>query len=319
MSITCPQCQHKNPDDTEFCENCGSQLVAPTLLAVPEAPHLEKGPGIAGQTGVAADSLTCPSCKAPYAVGDIFCFNCGNDLSNLAGNQPPAQPVPTPVSPANSGNPPGLTLEGSPPGTGIEAGEGKTKAPVVPNPVPPPGASLSDWDKSFNAQPNSGSFSNEPSSVPGISTSPKVPPEPALEPSSGPVAPAPAGNAFGALPVQVNSQEANPDKLEGNLTLHVVGPNGDEKLEYKGEEILLGRLDTKTRVFPQLNLDDAAASRRHLMIWKEPAGTFFAQDLESSNGTVLNGKDMEPGAPVELKNGDVIKIGTRYSIQVKMG
>jgi pSer/pThr/pTyr-binding forkhead associated (FHA) protein len=103
------------------------------------------------------------------------------------------------------------------------------------------------------------------------------------------------------------------------LRLHVAGPYGDEVVEYKGEELLLGRQDVKTRVFPDLNLDDSAASRRHLSIWKEDSdGQFYAQDLESSNGSTLNGRDMEPGAPTQLHNGDVIKIGTRYSIQVRI-
>jgi len=102
--------------------------------------------------------------------------------------------------------------------------------------------------------------------------------------------------------------------------LQVAGPYGEENLEYKGQELLLGRQDAKTRVFPDVNLDDSAASRRHVSIWKETNdGFFYVQDLESSNGTSLNGRDLEPGGPTRLNNGDVIKIGTRYSIQVRIG
>ena len=88
---------------------------------------------------------------------------------------------------------------------------------------------------------------------------------------------------------------------------------------YSGKELLLGRRDPKTRIFPDVNLDDAASSRRHLSIWQEEGdGYFYAQDLESSNGTMRNGQDMPPGEPVQLADSDVIKVGTRYTIQVRI-
>jgi pSer/pThr/pTyr-binding forkhead associated (FHA) protein len=105
----------------------------------------------------------------------------------------------------------------------------------------------------------------------------------------------------------------------GKLTLQISGPYGDEKVDWKGTEILLGRNDAKTRVFPEVNLDDNAASRRHLSIWKDDADSlFYAQDLESANGTLLNGRDLVPGEPTQLNNGDILKIGTRYSIKVQI-
>jgi pSer/pThr/pTyr-binding forkhead associated (FHA) protein len=102
--------------------------------------------------------------------------------------------------------------------------------------------------------------------------------------------------------------------------LNISGPYGDEVVEWKGRELLLGRSDPKTRIFPDVNLDDSAASRRHMSIWKESAdGLYYAQDLESANGTILNGRDLKPGEPTELHNGDILKIGTRYTIQVQIG
>jgi pSer/pThr/pTyr-binding forkhead associated (FHA) protein len=103
------------------------------------------------------------------------------------------------------------------------------------------------------------------------------------------------------------------------MSLSVNGPYGLDTVEYIGRELLLGRQDVKTRVFPDVNLDDGASSRRHLSIWKEIAdGFFYAQDLESSNGTYLNDLEMPAGDPIQLKNGDVIKIGTRYNIKVNI-
>jgi len=139
-----------------------------------------------------------------------------------------------------------------------------------------------------------------------------------------------AGNAFGApVPVPTNATQPVPVVRQtgpvsggagsGKLTLQISGPYGDEQVDWKGTEILLGRNDAKTRVFPEVNLDDNAASRRHLSIWKDDADSlFYAQDLESANGTLLNGRDLAPGEPTQLNNGDILKIGTRYSIKVQI-
>jgi len=52
---------------------------------------------------------------------------------------------------------------------------------------------------------------------------------------------------------------------------------------------------------------------------KDHGGITFAQDLESANGTILNGRELRPGEPTELHQGDILKIGTRYNIQIQIG
>ncbi len=50
-------------------------------------------------------------------------------------------------------------------------------------------------------------------------------------------------------------------------------------------------------------------SRRHLKLW--PTDTdLFAVDLDSTNGTILNGHRLEPNNPYTLVDGDVIKMGS---------
>ncbi|MEI6043897.1 MAG: FHA domain-containing protein [Chloroflexota bacterium] len=277
MTITCPQCQHKNPDDAEFCENCGAQLPLPNALkaSVAAPPPLP--------VGNAPDGLVCPSCKAPYAVGDVFCFNCGNDLSKLPANQS-----------ANAGS--------NQPSPVAKPLSEEAPAPASKD----DGMSPDDWDKAFSA----------PAGSPVVA----VAPAPVASPLSVPPTTSPAeDNAFG-LPVATTPPVAPPTSaIPTQLQLQVSGPYGEEVVEYKGHELLLGRQDAKTRVFPDLNLDDGAASRRHFSIWKEKSdGFFYVQDLESSNGTSLNGQDLEPGTPTRLNQGDIIKIGTRYNIQVRI-
>ena len=60
-----------------------------------------------------------------------------------------------------------------------------------------------------------------------------------------------------------------------------------------------------------------AASRRHRALFLD-AGKLCVQDLESGNGTVLNTTPIASGVPVELHDGDVLKIGEQITIRVEM-
>lgn len=301
VTIECPQCHHKNPDDAEFCEQCGAELPAPvgSVANGASATATTQTVGYAGQIqGQApADDLICPKCKAPFVPGDVFCFNCGNDLRNLPGNQQAATvAIPTGASAApNSGQ-------------------------VAPGPQPAANSALSvdDWDKAFE----------NPAAASGATTATGPASQSVANQMADPQAPASSAgtsstaNAFAAPPApttvnnpaQVSSQSA--PATSNRLILSVTGPYGNQTVEYVGRELLLGRNDAKTRVFPDVNLDDSAASRRHLSIWYEDSeGQFYVQDLESANGTNLNGQDIETGVPIKLGNNDIIKVGTRYSMQ----
>ena len=65
-----------------------------------------------------------------------------------------------------------------------------------------------------------------------------------------------------------------------------------------------------------LNLVDSSVSRKHLRIgvW---GGLAVVEDLESKNGTYINGRRIEPHSPVELKDGDEIQIGfTKFKVNL---
>lgn len=287
MAIVCTQCKHSNPDDTEFCEMCGAQLATVPVVATPAATSAP-APVAASST---PDKMVCPNCNTPFAPGDAFCFNCGFDLRNEGLNKAP-QPQANPVA-------------------STPAPVATVVAPVVPSTPKPDDFSEDDWDKAFD--------SGAELAVPAIATP---------DPAPAPVATPPVtnnDNGFAAVPASTPSAPPArgtgplPSTVPTALKLNIVGPYGTEVLEWKGREILLGRQDVKTRVFPDVNLDDGASSRRHLAIWKDDTdGYFYAQDLESSNGSMLNNKEMDPGEPMQLKNGDIIKIGTRYSIEVRI-
>lgn len=339
MTITCPQCKYQNPDDAEFCENCGAQL--PVAVPTGAAPaSFSSGPLSAPAAPPPASQLACPNCRAPLAPGDEFCFNCGTDVRNMTrtaapvGNQPfnpnansnmvdPNAPTTiSPVTPLKDDDINRMLAEIDNPGPAKGPAQGPASGPI-PAPAPDPDEANAP---TVHAIP-SGSLSAAnagPEAQPVAPPSQVVTPPPPAQTSGGsiPVPPGPAGgvagNAFGAPPAP--APVANPPiSTGGSLTLLISGPYGEERVDWKGTEILLGRNDAKTRVFPEVNLDDSAASRRHLSIWlDEIDNRYYAQDLESANGTVLNGRDLKPGEPTSINNGDVLKIGTRYSIKVQI-
>jgi len=74
------------------------------------------------------------------------------------------------------------------------------------------------------------------------------------------------------------------------------------------EDVTMGRDRTNTVVVPS-----ESASRRHARIFVS-GGAHVLVDLESTNGTLLNGK---PVAEQTLRNGDVIRVGStvlRYAL-----
>ncbi len=66
----------------------------------------------------------------------------------------------------------------------------------------------------------------------------------------------------------------------------------------------------------KLVLADNMASRFHCVIGRG-ADAFWVRDLNSSNGTVLNGKPLPPHEEVALRSGDEIAVGQESILRVR--
>lgn len=80
------------------------------------------------------------------------------------------------------------------------------------------------------------------------------------------------------------------------------------------EELLIGRKDNARGIFPDVDLAldggyDAGVSRQHAIIALKD-GVCVIEDLESANGTFVNGQRVPPHQPVTIRNGDELKLGT---------
>lgn len=105
------------------------------------------------------------------------------------------------------------------------------------------------------------------------------------------------------------------------------GPAGEEWIldirhcsrhfrERLNRTLLVGRPDEETGWSPDVDLSgDDCVSRRHLRI--DAAGEVVTvEDLQSTNGSLLNGRWLEAGSPTRLNLGDVIQIGEHTLIRV---
>ncbi|KAJ0753477.1 putative transcription factor interactor and regulator FHA-SMAD family [Helianthus annuus] len=94
------------------------------------------------------------------------------------------------------------------------------------------------------------------------------------------------------------------------------GPRAGETLEYSSTSIIkIGRVATGNT----FAIKDSGISSKHLCIqFDTQLSKWTLCDIDSSNGTLLNGQMLKPYTPSALNDGDRIKIGELTSIVVNM-
>ncbi len=86
------------------------------------------------------------------------------------------------------------------------------------------------------------------------------------------------------------------------------------------DEVVIGREDPVSEVFPDLDLTglggmDSGVSRKHAIIHRSGA-EYTIEDLESTNGTYVNKKKIQPHVPQAIKAGDELRFG-KLALAVK--
>jgi hypothetical protein len=85
------------------------------------------------------------------------------------------------------------------------------------------------------------------------------------------------------------------------------------------ETNLIGRCSEARGINPDIALNfDSAVSHRHAIINRQPDGTFTLRDIESANGTILNGVELKPLVDTLLKDGDEFTLGHWTRVKVKL-
>lgn len=118
-------------------------------------------------------------------------------------------------------------------------------------------------------------------------------------------------------PVQVSNDTAS---LGENREIILVIRGMVERLVIKDNKpITLGRSDMKTRFVPDIDLTpygalDRGVSREHSRIHLE-GDHLYITDLDSTNGTFLAGKRLDPHLPTLIRKGDELLLG-RLAVQI---
>jgi len=95
--------------------------------------------------------------------------------------------------------------------------------------------------------------------------------------------------------------------MDEKLIFQTEAQQGRE-IPLSGDEITFGRDPENTVV-----IDDIQISRHHLRVYREKE-SWLVEDLKSTNGSTLNGKDLKKAQ--KLKNGDNLVLGEDIALQV---
>lgn len=151
------------------------------------------------------------------------------------------------------------------------------------------------------------------------------PPPAYVPPQSLPPVPRPVSvTSLGDPPVAVEAEPMVPMAVESSPNSGVahavlVMERGDApgtEFRLVNNESTIGRWDADNGIFPDVDLDahdaDAKVSRRHARIVRNN-GSYFVEDLGSTNGTYVNrGRRLLPGNAQLLNDGDEVIVGKTF-------
>lgn len=271
----CQNCGSQQPDGAAFCDECGAKLGEVTPSAAPPVAAMPQH-----TPTVVAGMNTCPVCGASVTPGEAFCDNCGAALGQAVPAEQPWEPVPAPaqVSPLTCSNC-GAQLE---PRSNFCDMCGAPVSKALPA-SPPPSTVSAPPPAPSSATPSP--LSTTPTAVQHEQAPPSTPPPPPAHP------PGPA--------------------IQGRLI--VQGTNATLSFPPGRTEVIIGREDPVSNVFPEIDLtdhgaDEAGVSRRHARIFIQ--GTqIFIEDLNSTNYTYVNQQRLTPGQPHPLNDGNEVRFG----------
>jgi len=341
-SVICPACGAGNVPGEAFCDYCGSPLEAPLPTSEP-APEAEAEPEaveeavaeveaaalvgaealleeeslvgaepveeevvVAGVEAAPAEAeaapveagggITCPACGAQAQPDEAFCADCG---ASLAKEPLPPEPVPVaeepvaetpaeapaaeaaPEQPAEA--PPAAAAEDAPPA------EPAAEEPPAPPPGPPTcpvcGTKVEEGDTFCSG---CGAVLKEVPPTPADTPAAETAVAPAAEAAPAP-APSPSGPRL------------------------VVSSSGAEIPIPEGDEILIGREDPVSGVYPGIDLtphggEEGGVSRRHARFIVE-GGVYQVEDLDSTNFTFVNKQKLAAKTRHTLNDGDELRCG----------
>jgi hypothetical protein len=321
----CPGCGAENLPGELFCAECGTPLEAPTPMEIAPSEQMDESdaesrlgendatateeieradvpvdvlgpsdPDMASEpvsppggpappelplapAGTVSDdearALSCMACGAEIRADDTFCFACGVRLTNQRGGGLPSLVV-----------------------------GGQAEQVVEREPAPPAREEPVELQSPEEARPDT---------CPSCGA--RVSPGDLFCDACG----AALTSATSAAAVGGGQREAAPEALAvdagGEQPFLVIASSGVEIPLPQGTEVLVGREDPYSNVFPDVDLsphdgEEAGVSRRHFKLTLAE-GRYAVQDLGSTNYTWVNQRRLEPDTPTRVEDGDEIRAG----------
>lgn len=249
----------------------------------------------------------CPQCGVDNPDSARFCDQCGAALIAVA-----PQAVPHIPSTVMAGVAPAPVAA-----TGGAASAGPSICPQCGMSVIPGEAFCDNCGAPLIAQSGAAAPAPAPTYPSAVPQQPTYPPPqqvqaaPAVAPPSAPSAapyrppiqPAPVAPA--AVPATSSRTTIGPG--------HLLTPSGATIPLPAQAQATLGRSDVVSGFFPDIDLTphgalDTGVGRRHLRLFVQ-GGQLFAEDLDSTNGSFLNGQKLAPRQPQPVATGDELRLG----------
>lgn len=101
--------------------------------------------------------------------------------------------------------------------------------------------------------------------------------------------------------------------FDDDMVLHIIFGELEIQVEEIRDEFIIGRRDTVDHYAPELDLTSLGGyqmglSRRHARIRRDDQH-LLVTDLDSRNGTFINGQRLQPDRPQLLRDGDELQLG----------
>ncbi|NWG20466.1 MAG: FHA domain-containing protein [Chloroflexi bacterium] len=251
----------------------------------------------------------CPQCGIDNPAGARYCDQCGAMLIPVPPQ--PAAPVAPPAAPAPAIGPTVCPQCGQAaiPGEAFcdncgapLSAPSRPAAPVTTPPYSAPVAPQASYPP--------------PIPAPAPAAPPATPPHQPPLPTPTTVAP-PSYQAPVTPPVSVPATPAGPTPVSGRASLApaafvVMGTGAIVPLPATAQAVI-GRGDPVSKYFPDIDLSahgalDQGVGRRHARIFVQ-GGQILLEDLDSTNGTLVNGQKVAPRQARALADGDQITLG----------
>ena len=243
----------------------------------------------------------CPQCGIDNPANARFCDQCGAALIPVAPVAP-QQPIAAP-SPA----PPMAPAVAAP---AVPSSSGSVVCPQCGTTAIAGEAFCDNCGAPLNAPVRPAGPPAVPAYNAGVAPQPAYP---APQPSSY-APPAPSGKRLPPAPV-APTQPAVPMPIRAVLAPSqlIVAASGASLPLPSAVQAIIGRGDPVSNFFPEIDLNpygaiDNGVGRRHVRLFVQ-GGQVLIEDLDSTNGTLLNSQKLTARQPQPLRDGDQISVG----------